>query len=62
MKSQPYDPHINQYNTHRDTRRNNLILIMKNPNLGWNFHVPPDCKMVEPNISSSIHPHAIFQA
>jgi len=36
--------------------------MMKNTNAGWDFHVTPDCRMGEPNISSSIHPHAIFQA
>jgi len=35
---------------------------MKIPNLGWDFHVPPDYRMDEPNLSSSIQPHAIFQA
>lgn len=61
MKSQPHGPHINQYNTHRNTRINNLILMMQNPNLGWDFHIPPDRRMVEPNLFSSIHPCAIFQ-
>ena len=62
MKSHPYDPHINQYNTHRNTRRNNIILMMKNPNLGWNYHIPPNHEMSELNLSSAIHPPAKFQA
>ena len=62
MKSQPYDPHINQYNTHRNTRINNLILVMQNPNPGWDYHIPPDYRMAKSNLSSAIHPRAIFQA
>jgi len=62
MKSQPYNPHINQYNTNRNTRRNNLSLMMKNPNSGWDYYIPPNHRMVEPNLSSTIHPYAIFQA
>jgi len=31
-------------------------------NLGWDYHVPPDHKMVEPILSSVIHPCAIIQA
>ena len=62
MKSKPYKPHIIQYIIHRNTRRNNLILMMQNPNLGCEFHIPPDRRIDEPNISSFIHPYVIFQA
>ena len=62
MKSQPYKPHIIRHSSHRDTSRNNLSLMMQNPNLGWDFHVPLDRRMAEPNVSSAIHPCAIFQA
>jgi len=36
--------------------------MMKNPNPGWDIHIPLDHKIDEPNISSAIHPHTIFQA
>ena len=62
MKSQPYDPHINQYTTDRNKRGNSLILMVHNPNQGWDFHVPPDCRIIKPNLSSTIHPCTIFQA
>lgn len=35
---------------------------MQKPNLGWDFHVPPARRMAESNLSSIIHPLAIFQA
>ena len=35
---------------------------MQNPNLGWDFHIPPDCRMANPNLSLTIHPYFIFQA
>jgi len=62
MKVQSYRPHIIHQIYHRNTRRNYLLLMMQNSNLGWDFHVPPDHRMVKPNISSAIHPHAIFEA
>jgi len=62
MKSHPYYPHINQYNTDRNTRKNSFISMMQNTNPGWDFHIPPDYRMVEPYLYSSIHPRAIFQA
>jgi len=34
--------------------------MMKNPNSGWDYHIPLDHRMVKKNISSTIHPHAIF--
>jgi len=46
MKSHPYKPHIIQYNSHRNTRRNNLSLMMQNPNPGWDFHIPPNHRMI----------------
>jgi len=57
-----FSPVIKQYNTHINTRRNNIIVMMQNPNPGWDYHVPPDHRMDEPNLSLSIHPRAIFQA
>jgi len=62
MKPQPYKPHIIHHNAHRDTKRNTLSLMMKNSYLGWDFHIPLDRRMAEPNLSLAIHPHAIFQA
>jgi len=62
MKSQPYIPHIIHQNDHINTRRNNLSLMMPNPNLGWDFNISPDRRMVDPNLSSSVHSCAIFQA
>ena len=35
---------------------------MQNQNLGWDFQVPPDHRMVEQNLSSAIDNCAIFQA
>ena len=61
MKSQPYTPHIIHHNTHRNTKKYHLSLMMQNPNPGWDFHIPPNHIMVGPNLSSAIHPRAIFQ-
>lgn len=30
-------------------------------NLLWDYHIPPDHRLAEPNLSSANHPHAIFQ-
>ena len=62
MKVQQYIPHTIRPNSHRNTRMNNLSLTMQNLNKRWDFHVPPDRRMAKPNLSSSIHPRAIFQA
>ena len=62
MKSQPFTPHIIQYNAHRNTMIYHLSLMMQNPDPKCDFHIPPNCRMVEPNLSSSIHHRAIFQA
>jgi len=62
MKLKPYRPHIIYQNSHRNTRRNNLSLMMQNPNPRWDFHFPPNHRMAKPNLSSAICPHAIFQA
>lgn len=40
----------------------NLLLMNAKANLGWDYHVPPDHKLVDPNLSSTNHLHAIFQA
>ena len=39
-RQQPYNPHINQYNTHELTRSNNLILMMQRPNRFWTSTQP----------------------
>ena len=31
-------------------------------NPGWDYHIPPNGRMAETNLSSTIHHHAIFQA
>ena len=62
MKVQPYRPRTIHQNSHRNTRRNSISLMMENPNSGWDFHVPIDRRMVEPNLSLAIHPRSIFQA
>ena len=61
MKLQPYRPHIIHQKAHRIKRINNISLMMQKPNPRWDFHAPPDHIMVEPNLSSAIHPCAIFQ-
>ena len=33
-----------------------------NTNRGWDYHVPPDHRLVDPNISLANHSRAIFQA
>jgi len=61
-KQQPYNPHINQHNTHEIIRRNNLILMMqRSTNCGTSTN-HPTVDITEPNLSSTSHPHAIFQA
>ena len=62
MKVQPYRPHLIHQNSHINTRINNLSLMTQSRSSGWDFHVPPDHRMVDPNLSSPIHPCAIFQA
>jgi len=62
MEVQPYRPDIIHQNSHRNTRINNLSLMMQKRNLGWDFDIPPDHRMAKPNLSSAIHHHAIFQA
>jgi len=43
-------------------QRKNLLLMNAKANPGWDYHVPPDHRMVEPILPSTIHPHVIFQA
>jgi len=59
-KSQPYHPHINQYNTHEITRRNNLTLMMQRLTSCGTSTNQLIVDMVEPNPSLDSHLHAIF--
>lgn len=56
MKVQPYKPHIIHQNTNINTRINNLSLMIQMQNLGWVFHVPPNHKMVKPNLFQPFTP------
>jgi len=40
MKVHAYKPHIIHQNAPRNKRRNNLSLVMKKPNPGWDYLVP----------------------
>lgn len=40
----------------------NLLLMNEKVNQIWDYHVPPDHRLAELNISSANHPRAIFQA
>lgn len=46
---------------HISYQGNKLLLMNANANSVWDYHVPPDHRMVEPNISLANHPRAIFQ-
>jgi len=37
-------------------QEDNLLLMNVKSNLGWDYNVPPNLRISEPNISSSIHP------
>jgi len=40
----------------------NLLLMNAKANPIWDYHVPPNHRLAEPNLSSANHPCAIFQA
>ena len=62
MDTKKYSPHNKPYIFIPNTKGMSSSLLNIKTNLRWDFHVPRDHILAEPSLTSTNHPHAIFQA